>query len=154
MERSPGYRMKIAALALAVIVLAIASLLFGSADVSVKDLMGLLSDNDDAVLGTIVFDIRLPRTLLALLVGAGVSASGAAIQGLFRNPLADPALIGVSAGAALFAAIYVVLDGSQGSSLIGMTGNAFLRGLLTTWVVLVVGAGWWVIDNAVGWHRD
>ena len=58
---------------------------------------------------------------------------------MFRNPLTDPALIGVSAGAALFAAIYVVLDGSQGLSLIGMTGSAFVGGLLTTWIVLVVG---------------
>ena len=90
--------MKIAALVLAVIVLAVASLLFGSADVSLKDLVGLLSHNDDPGLTTIVLDIRLPRTLLALLVGAGVSASGAAIQGMFRNPLADPALIVVSAG--------------------------------------------------------
>ena len=97
--------MKIAALVLAVCVLAVASLLFGSAEVSLRDLLRLLSHKDDPGLNTIVFDIRLPRTLLALLVGAGVSASGAAIQGMFRNPLADPALIGVSAGAALFAAI-------------------------------------------------
>jgi iron complex transport system permease protein len=138
-ERSSGHRMKIAALALAVCVLAVTSLLFGSADVSLKDLLRLLSHNDDPGLSTIVLDIRLPRTLLALLVGAGVSASGAAIQGMFRNPLADPALIGVSAGAALFAAIYVVLDGSQGLSLIGMTGSAFVGGLLSTWIVLVVG---------------
>ena len=125
MERPPGHHMKIAALALMVGVLAIASLLFGSADVSFRDLLGLLSDDNDAPgLKTIVLDIRLPRTILALLVGAGVSASGAAIQGMFRNPLADPALIGVSAGAALFAAIYVVLDGSQGLSMIGMTGHA------------------------------
>jgi iron complex transport system permease protein len=131
--------MKIAALVLAVCVIAVASLLFGSAEVSIKDLFRLLSHNDDPGLSTIVIDIRLPRTLLALLVGAGVSASGAAIQGLFRNPLADPALIGVSAGAALFAAIYVVLEGSQGLSLVGMTGSAFVGGLLSTWIVLTVG---------------
>ena len=154
MERPPGHRMKRAAFALTVIVLAVASLLFGSADVSLKDLVGLLGDNDDPSLSNIVLDIRLPRTLLAVLVGAGVSASGAAIQGMFRNPLANPALIGVSAGAALFTAIYVVLDGSQGLSLIGMTGSAFVGGLLTTWIVLVVGPGRWVIDNVVGWHRD
>ena len=141
MERPPGHLMKIAALALVVIVLAFASLLFGSADVSLKDLVLLLSHNDDSGLSTIVFDIRLPRTLLALLVGAGVSAFGAVIQGMFRNPLADPAPIEVSAGAALFAAIYVLLDGSQGLSLIGMTGSAFIGGPLTTWIVLIVGGG-------------
>jgi len=60
---------------------------------------------------------------------------------MFRNPLADPALIGVYAGAALFAAIYLVLDGGQGLSLIGMTGSAFIGELLASWIVLVVGGG-------------
>jgi len=58
--------MKIAVLVLAVIFLAVASLLFGSADVSLKDLLSLLSRNDDPGPRTIVFDIRLSRTLLAL----------------------------------------------------------------------------------------
>ena len=54
----------------------------------------------DAVVASIFYDIRLPRALMAALVGSGLACSGAAIQGLFRNPLADPALIGVSGGAA------------------------------------------------------
>ena len=53
----------------------------------------------------IVFDLRLPRTILLLLVGAALSGSGAAFQGLFRNPLADPYLIGVASGAGLGAVI-------------------------------------------------
>src|SRR5699024_364731 len=53
--------------------------------------------------------IRLPRLLLALLVGAVLAVSGAAMQGLFRNPLADPGLIGVSSGAALGAVLIIVL---------------------------------------------
>lgn len=51
----------------------------------------------------VLLDIRLPRTLLAMYVGASLAMAGAILQGLFRNPLADPGLIGVSAGAALFA---------------------------------------------------
>ncbi|HJE25025.1 MAG TPA: iron ABC transporter permease [Methylorubrum populi] len=57
----------------------------------------------------VVLNIRLPRTLLGLMVGAGLAVSGALMQGLFRNPLADPALVGVSAGAGLAAATVIVL---------------------------------------------
>ncbi|MFL7794300.1 MAG: FecCD family ABC transporter permease [Anaerolineae bacterium] len=58
---------------------------------------------------TVVFDIRLPRILLAALVGAALSQAGAVYQGLFRNPLADPYLIGVSAGAGLGATMAIAL---------------------------------------------
>lgn len=57
----------------------------------------------------IVFDLRLPRTLVGLMVGAGLAVAGALLQGLFRNPLADPALVGVSSGSALAAAAVIVL---------------------------------------------
>lgn len=60
---------------------------------------------------TIVLDIRLPRILLAGLVGAALSVAGATYQGLFRNPLADPYLIGVAQGAALGAVIGFLLPG-------------------------------------------
>ena len=53
---------------------------------------------------TILWQLRLPRVLLAGLVGGGLALAGACVQGLFRNPLADPALIGVAGGAALAAA--------------------------------------------------
>lgn len=57
----------------------------------------------------VLFAIRLPRVALALIAGAALALAGAVLQGLFRNPLADPALIGVSAGAALAAAWTIVL---------------------------------------------
>lgn len=60
----------------------------------------------------VLLAIRLPRAAAGILVGAGLAVSGAALQGLFRNPLADPALIGVSNGAALAAAAMIVLGGS------------------------------------------
>ncbi len=59
---------------------------------------------------TILFDIRLPRTVLILLAGAALSGSGAAYQGLFRNPLADPYVIGVASGAGLGAVIAMALQ--------------------------------------------
>lgn len=62
----------------------------------------------DATDSTIVWEIRLGRVLLAALIGAGLAASGAALQGLFRNPLADPFIIGASSGAALGATLAIV----------------------------------------------
>lgn len=59
----------------------------------------------------IIEQIRLPRTLMGLLVGVTLALTGAVMQGLFRNPLADPSLIGVSSGAALGAAVVIVLGG-------------------------------------------
>ncbi len=60
----------------------------------------------------VVFDLRLPRVALGILAGAALGMAGAALQGLFRNPLADPALIGVSGGAALGAVVVIVLGGA------------------------------------------
>lgn len=64
--------------------------------------------DDPALTRLIVLGIRLPRIVLAVLVGAGLGAAGAVMQGLFRNPLADPGLIGVSSGAALGATLMIV----------------------------------------------
>jgi len=58
----------------------------------------------------VFLSIRLPRVLLGALVGAALSIAGASIQGLFRNPLAEPGLIGISSGAGLFAVILIVLE--------------------------------------------
>lgn len=65
---------------------------------------------------TVVWEVRLPRTLLSLIVGAGLAMAGAALQGIYRNPLADPGIIGVSSGAALGAVAVIVLGfGALGS---------------------------------------
>ena len=74
----------------------------------VSALMGEgLSPSDRVVL----FDIRLPRLILGLMVGAALAVSGVLLQGLFRNPLADPGIVGVSAGAGLGAIVAIVLGG-------------------------------------------
>jgi iron complex transport system permease protein len=127
-------------LLLALAVIGIASLMVGSATIPFNEVLQILfADTSPSIHRTIVLEIRLPRMLLAILVGAGVATSGAAIQGLFRNPLADPALIGVSGGAALFAAAYLVLGVQLGISSIGIAASAFVGGLLTTWLVLEIG---------------
>lgn len=102
---------------------------------------------------TVLLAIRLPRAVLAILVGAALAVSGAALQGLFRNPLADPGLIGVSTGAALAAAAAIVLGGGLAATLASgfglsqdvMSGSslafmalpvaAFLGGLISTFLV-------------------
>ncbi len=89
--------------ALLLALLCAASLLFGARpDVGFGDLAGLWSvpASDDAA-GIVVREMRLPRTLAALIAGAALGAAGALIQTLTRNPLADPGLLGVNAGAAL-----------------------------------------------------
>ena len=81
---------------------------FGSYGLSIVDfLLGKTSD----IQNTVLTEIRLPRVILSGLAGASLGISGAALQGLFRNPLADPGLIGVSAGAALGATLMIVLGG-------------------------------------------
>lgn len=81
----------------------------------------------------IVGQIRLPRVLLAALMGATLAISGAAMQGLFRNPLADPSLIGVTAGASLGAALVIVLGGNLLQGYTGLTlvsAGAFAGGVV------------------------
>ena len=81
---------------------------FGSYGLSIVDfILGKTSD----IQNTVLTEIRLPRVILSGLAGASLGISGAALQGLFRNPLADPGLIGVSAGAALGATLMIVLGG-------------------------------------------
>lgn len=121
-------------LLLLLLALAITTLLgvgFGATRLGFLDLAG-----PDA---WILLDIRAPRVCLAILVGGGVAAAGAALQGLFRNPLADPALIGVSGGAALFAALYIVLGADLLLAGVGLSASAFVGGLLASLVVLIVG---------------
>ncbi|HTO40570.1 MAG TPA: iron chelate uptake ABC transporter family permease subunit, partial [Rhizomicrobium sp.] len=84
------------------------SFFLGPADISPVDLLIGLFDGH-GVAGVIAREIRFPRAALALVVGAALGASGAALQGLFRNPLADPAIVGVSAGASLGAVSVIVL---------------------------------------------
>ena len=58
---------------------------------------------------SIIWNLRLPRVLLGAIIGASLSVAGAAFQGMFKNPMADPYVIGISSGAALGAALAIVL---------------------------------------------
>lgn len=84
----------------------------------------------------ILFQVRLPRVLLAGLVGMGLSITGTAFQGLFRNPLADPHILGVSSGAALGATLAMLSGAGTWIGGISLTGLfAFAGGLCTVFVV-------------------
>lgn len=96
------------ALALGLLALSLLGLAWG-ASVGSTGFDSLLRARHDPVAWQIVWDIRLPRTLGAWLAGALLGLAGAVAQGLFRNPLADPGLIGVSSGAALAAGVAIVL---------------------------------------------
>lgn len=80
--------------------LVIASIAFGARDVSLGDIVAALS-GDVSTVSTAAVVARLPRTVLAIVVGAGLALSGAGLQAVTRNPLADPGIFGVSAGASL-----------------------------------------------------
>ena len=104
-------------LAAAVVLAALASLGTGAVSLPLARVASILARGREAGLSeaatardaVIVFDIRMPRTLVGLLVGAALATAGALLQGLFRNPLADPALVGVSAGSGFAAAVVIVL---------------------------------------------
>lgn len=93
----------------------------------------------------IIQQVRLPRTLLCVAIGAILALCGAVMQGLFRNPLADPGIIGVAGGASLGAASAIVLFGTFATSfpLLLTLGTvpvfAFLGGAITTWLVYALG---------------
>lgn len=128
----------ISALLLAVMI--VASLTVGASGTSLlAALMDWASGLDIGLRERVIlFDIRAPRTLMGVLVGASLAVSGAVMQGLFRNPLADPGLVGVSAGAGLGAILAIVLGGLLPPAIAAFTGiytvpmAAFLGGWLTT----------------------
>ncbi len=74
----------------------------------------------------ILWDIRLPRLAMGILVGAALAVSGAVMQGLFRNPLADPGIVGVSAGAGLGAISAIVLGGFLPATVLAWVGNGLI----------------------------
>ncbi|OBT15513.1 iron ABC transporter permease [Vibrio sp. UCD-FRSSP16_10] len=107
--------------------------------------LGLQDSALPAHINMIVQQVRLPRTLLAIAIGGILAICGAVMQGLFRNPLADPGIIGVSAGAALGAALAIVVFGSLAQTYpqLLMFGTvpmfSFLGGAITTLLVYQLG---------------
>ena len=116
--------------------------LIGSTPLSINTLLAGEIDSVDLLILT---EIRLPRVLLTLIIGGVLAASGAVLQGLFRNPLADPSLIGVSAGASVGASLSIFVGGSTiSASFAGLslvTLGAFIGSIIAVWVVYRLSTG-------------
>ena len=128
-------------LAILLPVVALISLVTGTVSVTTIDVLNALFGNEPhRQISTILFDIRLPRIVMAIFVGAVLASTGAVMQGLFRNPLADPSLIGVSSGASVGATLMIVTAGGfiQGGALVGLSlvaVGAFVGGFTATLLV-------------------
>ncbi|MCF0175720.1 MAG: iron ABC transporter permease [Bacteroidales bacterium] len=97
----------------AMVLAAAADLLFGGAAIGVRDVISALGTGPEGPATVLVRDFRLPRVLTALLCGMALSAGGLQMQDIFRNPLADPHIMGVSGGASLGAALYLMGAGAR-----------------------------------------
>lgn len=93
-------------------IIMLASLCFGAKAIPLQQLWNIASGDDTGLAKTIIFEGRLPRTLNGLFVGMALGTSGALIQAITRNPLADPGILGVNLGASLAIAISIVFLGA------------------------------------------
>lgn len=146
-DRSDLGRTAIVVLAVLLVVMMAVSMTTGASGASTWTIMrswfGLVSDSDVGAVRdfAVIYNIRLPRMLLGVLIGAALAVSGLLMQGLFRNPLADPGLVGVSAGAGLGAVGIIVLGTTTLAPLTALLGiyslqiASFIGGLITTFIL-------------------
>lgn len=146
-DRSHLGRLAIGMLAILLVAVMVVSMTTGASGASAWSIIGswfgIAPDQPEQVLRdqAVIYNIRLPRMLLGMLVGSGLAVSGLLMQGLFRNPLADPGLVGVSAGAGLGAVGVIVLGTTMLAPLTALLGictlqvASFLGGLATTFIL-------------------
>ncbi len=130
-----------AVLVASAILIFIISLLIGSVDISIKQLLHALWVRDDSLVSSVVFELRLPRTVVGFMVGAMLALAGALMQVLLRNPLAEPYVLGVSGGASA-AVLIAMLSGLSG---FWISGSAFFGAMISMLLVfgLAHGRGDW-----------
>ena len=132
--------------ALLVVVLFVADILIGSVALPLGEVVGAFFGSGDEVTRNIVLNFRLPKAVTALLVGASLSAVGLQMQTLFRNPMAGPYVLGVSSGASLGVALFLLglplfgISTNGAISSIGVVGAAWIGSALIMSVVLAVTA--------------
>jgi iron complex transport system permease protein len=139
-------RVVLALLALATAVLAVAAVSVGPMRLGAQETLASLGrivlGRPEAV-GTdqLIAAIRMPRVLVALVIGAGLGVAGAAMQAVFRNPLAEPGITGVSSGAATVAVLLIVSGTAAASSSVILPLGAFAGALATVLIVQTAGLG-------------
>ena len=141
--RAAPTRLTTPLLALGLLVLAVTATFIGPYPISPAAALGAILDRLSgeippaaSTLDTVLFFVRLPRIAAAVLIGGALAAAGAAYQGLFRNPLVSPDILGVSGGAGLGAVLAIFLS----LPVLGIQLLAFLAGLGTVGLVLLVAA--------------
>lgn len=121
------------------IVLFFISINAGYTDIPLKDILRILIGGGSTNENLVVFEFRLPRIIISILVGIGFSLSGCVLQGITRNPLADPGLMGINAGAGIVVVIFMTLSGTI--SLLGVMALpifSFLGALLTSALLYII----------------
>ena len=127
----------VAAIITLIVVIA-ASLAIGARDMPLSEVLGAFFEPNGSDDQLVVLELRLPRTVLGILVGMGLGLAGGLIQALTRNPLADPGILGVNAGASLAITIGVAFFGI--SSITGYIWFAFGGALIATVGVYIIGS--------------
>jgi iron complex transport system permease protein len=138
-RRRPNGVTVAAAVTLLLLVAVLASLAIGSRSLPALDVLRALVEDDGSETAIIVRDLRLPRTLVALVVGAALGLAGAQLQSLTRNPLAEPGLLGVSAGAALGVVATSTVLGVGGAA--GQTAAAVIGAGIAAVLVFALAGG-------------
>ncbi|MDN5277030.1 MAG: cobalamin transport system permease protein [Clostridiales bacterium] len=119
---------------LAFILMAVFSISAGAVDMPLRKILDVFLGKGDEASRTIILALRLPRVIEAAVVGMGLSVAGAFFQGLLRNPMADPYVLGISSGAVLGATIAIVL----GFGILGLNAMAFIASLMTVFFVYAI----------------
>ena len=135
-------------LILALIGVAVVAISIGPTQISAENIMGALFSSDllkviagghaSSSINAVVLEIRLPRILIAGLIGASLAVAGTAMQGIFRNPMASPYILGLSSGAAFGASLAIVLGFSLISGEFAVPAMAFLFCFITLFIVYAI----------------
>ncbi|MEL7279093.1 MAG: iron ABC transporter permease [Pseudomonadota bacterium] len=120
-----------------VVVLFLGSLVIGPAGIGPAESLSALINGDGGPLTLVMREIRLPRALLAVMIGASLGLAGAAMQGYLRNPLAEPGLIGVS-GSAAFGAVLAIHTGAAAAFALALPLTALLGAAVGVFVVMAL----------------
>lgn len=135
------FPLKVFILCILLVVLFFLSFLIGRYDISVKTVIDIFASNIfqieqywEDTLALVVQQVRFPRIILAILVGGALSVSGASYQTLFKNPMASPDILGVSAGAGFGAALAMI----NGANWVGIQGSAFVFGLAAVIIAFTI----------------